>query len=55
MEVANPVKGAVLICNLGGHLDEYGPSPHGYQTRCVASFDCVWSFRQQRQAGAALL
>jgi rhodanese-related sulfurtransferase len=35
MEVADPRKGVVLACNLGGHLEEYGPSPHGYQTRSL--------------------
>ncbi len=34
LEVSDPKRGVVLLCNLGGHLEEdYGPSPHGYQTR----------------------
>lgn len=24
-----------LMCNLGGHLDDYGPSPNGLQSRSV--------------------
>lgn len=34
--ILDPIKGAVLVCNLGGSLDpNYGPSKFGYQTRSL--------------------